>query len=209
MKAIMISIQPQRVEKILNGEKTIEIRKTMPKCELPCKVYIYCTQAKPYLYRLDDDDNFELTNNLRPHEDCFVKDYNALNGKVVAEFTLNKVSAYDWDADFLNTKQNMYYIKSGEADKTCLTYEQLRDYGKGKDLYGWHIDNLKIYDKPKELHEFYGEKECPYKDWGDVDNIGCWESYCEMFSRGECRFGHLKLDRPPQSWCYVEEMKSE
>lgn len=48
MKAIMISIQPQWVEKILNGEKTIEIRKTMPKCELPCKVYIYCTKPKKW-----------------------------------------------------------------------------------------------------------------------------------------------------------------
>ena len=38
MKNIIISIKPQYVEKILNGEKTIEIRKTMPKYELPCKV---------------------------------------------------------------------------------------------------------------------------------------------------------------------------
>ena len=49
MKNIMISIKPQYVEKILNGEKTIEIRKTMPKCELPCKVYIYCTNGKDIL----------------------------------------------------------------------------------------------------------------------------------------------------------------
>ena len=48
MKSIMISIQPQYVEKILNGEKTIEIRKTMPKCELPCKVYIYCTKPRKW-----------------------------------------------------------------------------------------------------------------------------------------------------------------
>lgn len=36
MKSIMISIKPEWVKKILNGDKTIEIRKTMPKCELPC-----------------------------------------------------------------------------------------------------------------------------------------------------------------------------
>ena len=46
MKAIMISIQPKWVAKILNGEKTIEIRKSMPKCDLPIKVYIYCTKEK-------------------------------------------------------------------------------------------------------------------------------------------------------------------
>ena len=34
-RAILMSIQPQWLEKILNREKVIEIRKTMPKCELP------------------------------------------------------------------------------------------------------------------------------------------------------------------------------
>lgn len=43
MKSIMLSIKPKIVKKILNGEKTIEIRKTRPKCELPVKVYIYCS----------------------------------------------------------------------------------------------------------------------------------------------------------------------
>ena len=46
MKSIMISIQPQWVSKILNKEKLVEIRKTKPKCELPCKVYIYCTKQE-------------------------------------------------------------------------------------------------------------------------------------------------------------------
>lgn len=45
-KAILISIRPEWVAKILNGEKTIEIRKNMPKCELPIDVYIYCSKGK-------------------------------------------------------------------------------------------------------------------------------------------------------------------
>lgn len=32
MKSVLISIQPKWVEKIANGEKTIEVRKTAPKC---------------------------------------------------------------------------------------------------------------------------------------------------------------------------------
>ena len=40
MKAVMISIQPKWVEKIANGEKTLEVRKTAP--EVPFKAYIYC-----------------------------------------------------------------------------------------------------------------------------------------------------------------------
>ena len=44
-KAILISIRPEWVEKILNGEKTIEIRRNMPKCDLPIDVYIYCSKG--------------------------------------------------------------------------------------------------------------------------------------------------------------------
>ena len=54
MKSILISIRPEWVAKILNGEKTIEIRKTAPKCDLPIDVYIYCTNgravAKPNIF---------------------------------------------------------------------------------------------------------------------------------------------------------------
>ena len=148
-KAILISIKPEFVEKILNGEKTIEIRKTMPKYDLPCKVYIYCTQTKPYLYRLDDDDNFELTNNLRPQEDSFVKDYNAQNGKVIAEFTLDDVGEFYVFDNGSVQGWNWYGL-----ERSCLTYEQISEYiGLDKKGYAWHIDNLKIYDKPKELGE--------------------------------------------------------
>lgn len=225
MKAIMISIKPQWVEKILNGEKTIEIRKTIPKCDLPVKVYIYCTKGKntiSYIERKGEKDWFgniakQTLIVTRPKYD-YMNYFNETLGKVVAEFTLNTIDYLvdvgggvhytDKDYNFLdldNLKTN-----------SCLTDEQIYQYlGLRKnskyynDGYVWHIDNLKIYDKPKELSEFYGAKEYPYKDCGDIYNIGCWESYCKMFSRGECRFGHLRLDRPPKSWCYVEELENE
>lgn len=201
MRAIMISIQPQWVEKILNGEKTIEIRKTMPKCELPIRVYIYCTKNEKQYF-----------SNVKCCESLLM-DSNSL-GKVVAEFTLNEVKDYGYVYSPALLMQGYYTKRGKELDysKCCLKLHEIEQYADDgkilpKPIFAWYIDNLKIYDKPKELSEFYGAKECPYKDWGDVDNIGCWESYCEMFSRGECRFGHLKLDRPPQSWCYVEELE--
>lgn len=212
MREILISIQPQWVEKILNGEKTIEIRKTMPKCELPVKVYIYCTKRKRKNEFITKSEKFGW---VMGRETTFynrAKEYDA-NGRVVAEFTLNKVDAYDWDVDFLNTKRNMYYIKSGEAEKTCLTYEQLCDYGKGKDLYGWHIESLKIYDKPKELSEFRKELDCddyPCNKgtvackYSYYDNCeGCWACGID-FDGTNCIYKQLK--RPPQSWCYVEKV---
>ena len=62
MKAIMISIKPKWVAKILNGEKTIEIRKAMPKCELP----IDEIQAKLYI-----DEFYKLTK--APQSFCYVE----------------------------------------------------------------------------------------------------------------------------------------
>ena len=46
-KAVLISIRPKWVERIANGEKTIEVRKTRPKLETPFKCYIYCTFPSP------------------------------------------------------------------------------------------------------------------------------------------------------------------
>ena len=56
-KAVLISIRPKWCEKIVNGEKTIEVRKTRPKLDTPFKCYIYCTLPK------------------YPHEDFIATDY--------------------------------------------------------------------------------------------------------------------------------------
>lgn len=46
-KAILISIRPEWCEKIISGEKTIEVRKTRPKMKPPFKCYIYkCGNGK-------------------------------------------------------------------------------------------------------------------------------------------------------------------
>lgn len=195
----MLSVRPQWIKKILNGEKTIEIRKTKPSCELPCKVYIYCTKGKK-LYKCVS--NF---------------DEDLLNGKVVAEFTLNNVEKMHCCAVPYRKTNNLgyeHFIDNGvyrlkddcglvfERDDTKLDtmfknknlkkiqltpidiYNYLSGYGK---FYAWHIDNLKIYDNPKELSEFSVGKakiDCGYGNYNIYNKI---------------------LKRPPQSWCYVEE----
>lgn len=46
-KAVLISIRPEWCEKIISGEKTIEVRKTRPKMDTPFKCYIYkCGNGK-------------------------------------------------------------------------------------------------------------------------------------------------------------------
>ena len=166
------------------GEKTIEIRKTMPKCELPCKVYIYCTKHNNYknsLY-LTDDDKYDVDYYI-PSDENFI-----LNGRVVAEFTLNKVDTLERDLnDWL--PKNRYDISNELLKDINFNQEQLWNYGQGKTLYAWYIDDLKIYDKPKELSEF--------------------SSISKRMKGKESRFSSHLLQRPPMSWCYVEELENE
>lgn len=134
IKAILMSIQPKWLVKILNGEKTIDIRKTMPKCELPIDVYLYCTKDKKYA-NLINRGGF-------------------LTGMVVAKFTLNKVEIIRPIAlgSFLKTST----LEHKEIiDKSCLTENEIRRYLTNMYGYAWHISNLVIFDKPMELSNFY------------------------------------------------------
>ena len=133
MRSIMISIQPQWVEKILNGEKTIEIRKTIPKCELPCKVYIYCTAGKEVGF----DKRYCNHHIFRPDKSGFKY---LLNCHVVAEFTLNHYNKFDYDGLIFHD------MKDTILEHSCLTDEQLCNYIQDNLGYAWHIRNLIIYD---------------------------------------------------------------
>lgn len=144
MKAIMISIKPEWVEKILNGKKTIEIRKTMPKCKLPVKVYIYCTNS-----------NYRIFNTMYGIEHNGIHAGYLLNGKVVAEFILEEVETL-WQNHKDGTSTAHVVDKDIFERLSCMTWEQYCEYhkcknGKYPNSYAWHIDDLKIYDEPKEL----------------------------------------------------------
>lgn len=166
-KAVMLSIRPKWVEKIANGEKTIEVRKTRPKLDTPFKCYIYCTQSGVALGAWGK------------------------HGKVIGEFTCDRIFPINvFDNGGI---QNWFFE---HMERSCLTYEELADYiGNGKTGYGWHISDLRIYDTPKELSEF--KTLCRV----DADCCACpYYNYTKMECDGRV------IGRPPQSWCYVEEM---
>ena len=83
-----MSIRPQWVAKILNGEKTIEIRKKFPIDYVGC-VYIYCTKdRKQCLVRNNINKTYHL-------DTCYWDEFESnLNGKVVARFWCDKVDNY-------------------------------------------------------------------------------------------------------------------
>lgn len=195
MKSVLISIRPKWVEKIASGKKTIEVRKSAPK-EVPFKAYIYCTKDKPYLYRIDDDNNFELTNTLRPKTYEYVKDFNEQNGKVIGEFICDKVYSIKNQGNSFVVANEEQGVTNEIARQSCLDYDDMVGYLGNKDGYGLHITALKIYDKPKELSEFC----IPCK-------VSCENCKNPLYFECACEEKGKKIvTRPPQSWCYVEEL---
>lgn len=187
-KAILISIKPKYVAKILNGEKTIEVRKSKPKCNLPIDVYIYCTKQNAKYY---------IENKI----------YNSMiNGKVVAKFTLNKVEeiklpytkfgSSEWvGCEEERTLQTQTMNEETLLEKCCLEEDEIYGYLNFKKSpnnvgYAWHISNLIIFDKPRELSEF--KIPCDFK----CPKLGC--CYCHKNTR---------LTKSPQSWQFIEVVR--
>lgn len=191
MKSVLISIRPKWVEKIANGQKTIEVRKSAPK-EVPFKCYIYMTQGT--LKDLCDYSEYIYQNRM----------------KVIGEFICDKVDEYNFHNGLTEFNSmglpsriyGSYLIFTDDYKSMCLSYDEVKDYSKGKPIYGWHISDLKIYDKPKELSEF--ERPCTYKGI-------CY--YCERFRPNGIPlpapygFCETKITRAPSNWCYVEELE--
>lgn len=134
MKSVLISINPKWVAKIASGEKTVDVRKNYPHCELPFKCYIYCTFPKKPAYTLWLN---------RGTDKRFLAD-----GKVVGEFVCFGID------EFVPTENGIMVGRFASLHDTCLKVSEMRDYLKGKKGYGWRISDLKIYDEPKELKDF-------------------------------------------------------
>ena len=150
MKAVLISIQPQWCKRIFNGEKTIEVRKTRPLIDMPFKVFVYETKA-------------QFVKSIRGA--CTTFGYG--RGKVIGSFVCDRIDEIEPDLEYYS---DGYDIDDDRLAETCLTREQLREYGKGVTLYGWHITEPKLFDKPRELGEFYDGRGRPIKrafqSWG-------------------------------------------
>ena len=205
MKTIMMSIHPKWVEKIISGEKTIEVRKTAPK-EVPFKVYIYCTKQrfpnKKYLYInetslrseygvCDDWLKYDTdTLNINEGTPYQYETYFA-NGKIIGEFICNAVESIPVDSEAF----------TAISKPSCLTTDEMIEYCSGRDMYGLHISALKIYDKPRELGEFRKpDTSCGFYN---PDLERCDSGYnCER-----CVYNDLTITRPPQSWQYVGEVE--
>nr|DAP82822.1 MAG TPA: hypothetical protein [Caudoviricetes sp.] len=184
-KAVMLSIRPKWVEKIASGEKTIEVRKTRPKLQTPFKCYIYCTMDHPYIsVSCAELDKLNYRTNT----------VGRCNGKVIGEFTCERIAPITYDGGRLWCPTNAAF-----SPATCLSQAEIIAYigDKGR-CYGWHISDLRIYDAPKELSEF--KTLCRV----DADCCACpYYNYTKMGCDGRV------IGRPPQSWCYVDDLQTK
>lgn len=211
MKSVLISIRPKWVEKIASVEKTIEVRKTAPK-EVPFKCYIYCTKSDENIY---GDSNVFVTDSLKrlrkshTMEDAFEKQSGLTlwNGKVIGEFVCDKaIKTCGWRLRG-DTQQCAKRTTDEEAfpELACLTIDEIVKYAgsENREVCGLHISDLKIYDKPKELSEFYTIAES-----GSDCCCGCvWhETPLDEMPCRTCTAERNYLYRPTMSWQYVEEL---
>ena len=216
MKKILLVVHPKWCELIFRGEKTIEVRKSRPAIPTPFKVYVYCTKGKTKYW-----------------SQPLSIPYTEGRGKVIGSFICDKITRYEsefWDDDTYERIQEPWepldFAEYGEYEydtigingefygagvelskQSCLSWNELRNYvGQGlKDFYGWHITEPKLFDKPRELSEFY----IPCK-WYEKGN-GCPED-CALFDyegaiddTDDFCLGKRPIIRPPQSFCYIEE----
>ena len=171
MKSVLISIQRPHTDNIKALIKKIEIRKNKPNQETPFPCFIYETKTKG---------------------GC---------GKVIGEFVCDRIEEFhEYE---LSPSKKFYEFEKERLDlflkESCLSYNEVCDYRKNlpyyKPIYGWHISDLKIYDKPKPIMQFY--KPCPI-EWKNCP-------VCEFYSTNTgCCMNNI--DRPPQSYMYVEEL---
>lgn len=148
MKSVLISIRPKSCEKIANGDCNILIKKSAPK-EVPFKCYIYMTQG--------------AFKDLGSYSEWIYKN----RMKVIGEFVCDSIEDFSkWEFDYSSLLRHINLYSGTNGD-----YKFLDNYLKGEKYgYGWHISDLKIYDKPLSLKE-------------------------------------LGVNRPPQSYMYVEEVE--
>ena len=204
MKSIIISVRPEYAQKILNGEKTLELRKSVPK-DFVGWVYMCVTKAKPLLARYESvpqvtglgtvgtsDFLYEITDK----SDKLAKHFT--NGLVVARWWFDEYEKIPFeimlpqgyeneDGIWVDNSIYGYWVGEHITRQSCLNDDEIENYGNFKDLYAWHIKRLEIFDKPMELGEFY---KGDMKKYIDVNGVNQFNYY-------------FKVTRAPQSWRYV------
>ena len=206
MNAILYSSNPKQTARVLNKEQTIIILKNIPaewkewlkdqSKPFPKKeLYLYCTKGKELNFNAYEN-QWEYNHPL--DKKLLNPSIHNVNGKVVAKCVVEKIEKIS------ENKDGFFAIENGKLKKTCLTMDLFSNYFlKNKKVYLYHLIQLEIFDKPKELGEFGGlykvgyNEAMDYWEWARSDGT-------EKASLIPCPESAYRIKHAPQSWCYIE-----
>ena len=186
---VLLSIQPKWCDLIARGYKTVEIRKSRPKIDVPFKCYIYCTLSgsKEFFVEQLQADVAEWNRG----------DWGNRKGNVIGEFICDHIVKMPYSEFALGYsgfhhwwEERLPHWAYNLHGNACLADNEIEAYLGKRTGYAWHISELKIYEKPRELSEF------------------CLANKRLAFDFGET-YMTKTIGQPPQSWCYVEERASK
>lgn len=134
-KAVILSIQPHWCKSIVDGKKTLEVRKSKPKLSVPFTCYIYCTKHSKSKFEDSIDEKSR--------------------GMIIGEFECDRINEEVLFNSFLYDSMTL------STDESLLSLEEVKAYlgvyhkefAKKYKFYSWHISNLHVYKKPIALQD--------------------------------------------------------
>lgn len=184
MEAVLISIRPEWCELIVKGQKTVEVRKNKPKLETPFKCYIYCTlPPRGELFR----------------HGCIVEYARELiclqSGEIVYGYGMQLAC----DPENRPYSRDNFLCQKVIGEFVCDDIVPIKVLDNGA-IQDWNFhrlsDSCLSYE---ELADYIGNSKVGY-GW----HISDFYIYNKPLGVSD-----FMLKRPPQSWCYVEELCEE
>ena len=136
MPIILLPLHPKWASLILDKKKTRECRLSFPSVVGPFKCLIYET-------KVDGGRGMIVGEFICRGKDDYLFDPNVQM----------PISARNHDPNG-SARIPGYWITSRQREQLCLTVDEIFNYGKGRNLYGWHIDEVYEYPKPLPLSNF-------------------------------------------------------
>ena len=168
MKSVLRSVKPYWFFLICEGKKKIEVCKTEPQSkEWDRIVYLYCSKDMRSFKRIPEQ---------------YREKYRKYLGTVGAYFYCYGIMDISSD-----------YAPVG----SCLTSEELMQYGKGKTLSGLCFHKINVFKNPRDLSDF----KTPDKPCHRIIERNGGLMFMDGYESGK------PLTRAPQSWQYVEEVE--
>lgn len=175
------------------------------------KLLLYCTKGKTYLYRLLDGGWITCNKN---YDVACSKIAFTFNGKIVGMCDCDNVEEIFNDKLYWKDFNGWTYDISTNTlcgselfKKSCLKGNELMQYLGDKNGYALYLSNVEVFDKPKELSDYF-IYSCPL---GRKYYSGCTSPNHEC---PECYNGVVypeltRLKKAPQNMCYCYDDKGK